>query len=183
MELIKEEALLRKPCSPISVSKGLKLGREMHNFLSRLNKSGKERGVGLSAPQVGVYSQVFIMNVNNQPMTFINPRIVAHSTVQIPYVEGCLSFGGKQVNTFRWPWVTVDCDNWSKDITFGLFRPNLIPAHECDFSLLKAVVCQHEWDHLHQILFTDRTKDLTESYEGIRLDMTDANPGNWRENV
>lgn len=160
MKLITDEVLLRKPCSPISVNKGLALGRKMHSFLLNHNKSSRVKGVGLAAPQIGEYKQVCILQVDGLQLTLINPKIVDHCIIQVPFKEGCLSLPGIEVETYRWPWIVVQSDNISK-IELGI--------RKAGGTLLQSIVAQHEIDHLSSILITDRTKNLSQSYEGFRL--------------
>src|SRR5688500_6606035 len=101
MELITDENLLRQPCSPVSVGEGLRLGRQLHTFLLRLNKEKlTRRAVGLAAPQVGIYKRVCVI-VYNQPLTLVNPRITKQGKMYVETLEECLSLPGKQVLTSR----------------------------------------------------------------------------------
>lgn len=166
MVIIQDEKLLRLPCRTVSVSQGLKTGRKLLHSLLSFNRKNKLQGVGLSAPQIGIYEKVCVLLIPKQ-IVLVNPVIVDHSYKQLPFVEGCLSFGSKTVNTFRWTWVRVQADNIKQELFFGE-------------QFIDSVVCQHECDHLNQILFIDRTTDLTTCYEGFRLGMTNQE-GNSNE--
>ncbi len=136
-----------------------KLAAEMMTFLENsqnpeiAEKHQLRAGVGLAAPQVGVSKQMSAVLVpggdDEEPVlktVLINPTIIAHSVknAALSEGEGCLS---------------VD-----RDI------PGYVPRHEritiryqdFDGNILKlklkdypAIVCQHEIDHLHGILFYD----------------------------
>ena len=51
-------------------------------------------GVGLAAPQVGVLKRIVVVDVGEEPIVLINPRIVDKSGEQTGD-EGCLSIPGK----------------------------------------------------------------------------------------
>ncbi|MBI2594210.1 peptide deformylase, partial [Candidatus Curtissbacteria bacterium] len=48
-------------------------------------------GLGLSAPQIGVFKQVFVAKIRNRVKSFINPKIVKLSKQEVTYLEGCFS--------------------------------------------------------------------------------------------
>lgn len=52
-------------------------------------------GVGLAAPQVGILKRLFVVDIGDGPLVFINPEIIETSGSQIDE-EGCLSLQGKQ---------------------------------------------------------------------------------------
>jgi peptide deformylase len=168
MRLIYEEAFLRKPCKRVTVKAGLKIGRQLHNFLLILNR-GKtsKKGIGLAAPQIGELSQVCVVQLPKLWITLINPEIINQSHGRMTWTEGCLSFPNKEVTTYRHSWVVVRADNLKEDMLFGCVeRP-----YEYD-KLLQSVVVQHEVDHLRQKLIFDRQEDLTDNYEGVRLGLS-----------
>lgn len=169
MEIVTDENELRQPCAKVGVATGLKTGRKLLSFLLNWNRRNKINGIGLAAPQVGIKEKVCVILKPTQ-MVLVNPVIVGHSGYQFPFKEGCLSFGNKEVNTWRWRWVDVATDNLKNIIRFGAL----------DF--LDAVVAQHEIDHLNGILMFDRNKDLTQPYEGFRLGLTNQE-GNSSESI
>ncbi len=100
------------------------------------------KGVGLAAPQVGVNEQIFVADIGEGPMAFVNPQIIKKSG-SAKAEEGCLSIPGVVVNVKRPAAITVRyLDQHNKVIT-------------SDFSDLLARVIQHETDHLHGKLITD----------------------------
>ena len=57
-------------------------------------------GVGLAAPQVGILKRLFVIDIGDGPLVFINPEIIETSGKQIDE-EGCLSLPGKMEEVMR----------------------------------------------------------------------------------
>lgn len=102
---------------------------------------GSSSGVGLSAPQMGIDKKVFVILVDGQMFSFVNPEILH---LKRPYVatEGCLSFPGVTVQTVRYNYV--------------YFRDSGYPGQVKLLEGFSAHVFQHEYDHLEGILMFDR---------------------------
>lgn len=169
--ILKDEAQLRQVSQPVKdVKEGGAIARQLTAALQRHNKRARKSyrkievakgmvpgipmGLGLSAPQIGIFKQVAIICINEGPaIVMMNPVIIEHSKERIPVKEGCLSFPGREEFVYRWPWVVVQCLNRPEPLRLG-------PAVPEDWShptkLLKAVVCQHEYDHLQGVLFFDK---------------------------
>ncbi len=125
------------------------------NKMARLGKKfGMQTGVGLAAPQIGIHKQVCLLKPGGKPWVLMNPILVAHSETKIPVTEGCLSFPGKHVETFRYLWVEYATLNLGV-VCFGPKNPDDFSAQ----SLLISVIAQHEVDHLFSKLFFDATKE------------------------
>ena len=107
-------------------------------------------GIGLAAPQIGVRFQIIVVETKqNGPQAFINPKITGRSFMRTQAEEGCLSIPGVTGVVKRYRRVTVKAhDRHGKKIKIRT-------------SGLEAVIFQHEIDHLHGILFTDRAHHLT----------------------
>jgi peptide deformylase len=107
-------------------------------------------GIGLAATQVNVHKQLLVLDVSeekNQPLTLINPRIVASEGAQT-YQEGCLSVPGIFADVDRADRIRVEAKNGEgEDIVV-----------EADGLL--AVCIQHEMDHLQGKLFVDYLSPL-----------------------
>jgi peptide deformylase len=107
-------------------------------------------GIGLAATQVNVHKQLLVLDVSeekNQPLTLVNPRIVATEGAQT-YQEGCLSVPGIFADVDRADRVKVEAqDVEGKAIVV-----------EADGLL--AVCIQHEMDHLQGKLFVDYLSPL-----------------------
>ncbi len=112
-----------------------------------------EDGVGLAAPQVGSLRRVFIVDVGEGIVEFINPEILESSGEQIG-IEGCLSVPGKTGNVARANYVKVKALNREGE-EFVLEGEEL---------MARAIL--HEYDHLEGELFIDKVDgEITEGFE------------------
>jgi peptide deformylase len=103
----------------------------------------KANGVGLAAPQIGRLIRLFVYDVGDGPQAIINPRILRSTGEQVG-TEGCLSIPRLQGEVPRAEKVVVSwVDAKGK-------------RHKKTVEEFKARVFQHEIDHLHGILFTDK---------------------------
>ncbi|HOO80426.1 MAG TPA: peptide deformylase [Lachnospiraceae bacterium] len=111
----------------------------------------EENGVGLAAPQVGVVKRIVVIDVGEQPIVMINPRIVESSGEQTDY-EGCLSVPGKSGIVTRPSYVKVIAlDEDMKEVTI----------EGKDF--LARAIC-HELDHLDGHLYVEKVEgDLVDN--------------------
>lgn len=100
-------------------------------------------GLGLAAPQIGVQRQIMVYDIDDNPTTLINPRIV-ESRGEWVYDEGCLSIPGLYVELLRPKEVLLE----ALDINGNEIQ---IEADE-----LLARLFQHEMDHLNGVLMFDR---------------------------
>lgn len=100
------------------------------------------KGIGLSAIQVGKPFRILVFDVGYQFGILINPQIMAVGNT-CKMKEGCLSLPGKQVEVDRYDQIKV--------------RYHSIEGKpvEKDFSGLAAIVIQHEMDHFEGRLITD----------------------------
>ena len=111
-----------------------------------------EGGIGLSANQVELNAQIFVMKPHllqdKSPLTIINP-IIEQVTQDVELMpEGCLSHPGLFISVKR---------------PKGLVAKYLdINAKECKIELydIDARCFLHEYDHLQGIEFTDRVSRL-----------------------
>ena len=154
MKIVKNKNKLRIPTKPCeSVEEGIEIANTLIWALE--NRTG---GIGLSANQVGISKSVSIVNArkNKMPMILINPVCTGVSEEKVAYIEGCISLPGKPVKTIRHKPVTVKCDNWENEITFGPDSTELNNENYWkDEGLMEAVCVQHEMDHLEGKLITD----------------------------
>ena len=105
-------------------------------------------GVGLAATQLGVVQRVLVYEVDDEPVTLVNPRIVAASRETEVAEEGCLSLPGMNLDVER----AVAVHMRARDVR----------GRRLDFEAegLEARVIQHETDHLDGILILERaTRD------------------------
>jgi peptide deformylase len=153
MKIVKNKSKLRIPTKECeSVSEGIDISEKLKNTLQQTG------GIGLSANQIGIGKSVCIVAArkNQDPLVLINPRCVEASTEKVIYFEGCLSIPGKSVKTIRHKTVTIACDNWENEITFGPDSTDLTQENYwSDEGLLESVCVQHEMGHLDGQLITD----------------------------
>jgi len=118
-----------------------KIARLVNDMFDTLYDS--DSGIGLAAPQIGVQKQIFVWDMDEQPMVMINPEIVESSGEWV-YDEGCLSIPGLYVEMLRPNQVLMrglDLDG------------NTI---EIEADELAGRLFQHEIDHLQGVLMFDR---------------------------
>ena len=125
---------------------------DMHDTLIEAN------GIGLAAPQVGVFRRVAIIEMENEEVIeMINPEIIYRDGEQ-QKIEGCLSSPGKYARTVRPMTVTVRFTNRNGET-----------VEKSGSELLARAFC-HEIDHLNGILcFENAVEILTpEEVEKLR---------------
>ena len=109
-------------------------------------------GIGLAAPQVGVglrFAVIDLMaNDKPDPITLINPEVIARSHEQATREEGCLSLPGQYADVTRPARVTVRYTDVG-----GAKR-------QIEAEGLLAACMQHEIDHLDGVLFVDHLSAL-----------------------
>jgi peptide deformylase len=110
------------------------------------------RGIGLAAPQVGVHKQLLVIDLDIEeaatpPIVLVNPEITASGSSLNTYEEGCLSIPKVYLDVVRPSEVEVAFRDENG-------RPRRLKA---DGLLARCI--QHEFDHLHGVLFVDRVTD------------------------
>jgi len=109
------------------------------------------RGVGLSANQIGYNLKVFIMGNPDRPedvFTVFNPRIVDYSEEVMLAEEGCLSYPGLYVKIKRSANVRVRFSNAMGD------------TNTVSLSGFDARVFQHEYDHMMGVSHINRATNF-----------------------
>lgn len=153
--LIHPDEQLRKPCEPID-----QITDELVVLLEDMYETMVAHdGVGIAAPQIGKNIQVAVVEVEeNDRFELINPRIVDRKGKDID-IEGCLSM----------PHVFGTVER-AEEITVHYFDRDGDEIEVTAFGYLARAI-QHEIDHLHGILFTDKVieriaeEDLESYYE------------------
>ncbi|AGX42369.1 peptide deformylase [Clostridium saccharobutylicum] len=135
------DAILRKKCREVD---------EIDKRLLTLIEDMKETmydadGVGLAAPQVGILKRLFVIDIGEGPLVFINPEILETDGTQTDE-EGCLSLPGESEEVVRPNYVKATALN-EKGEKFEI---------EAEELLARAIL--HENDHLNGTLFIDRVK-------------------------
>ena len=107
----------------------------------------ENRGVGLSASQIGIMTRAFVIGNPSDPDNVIavfNPRIVDTSPEIETYEEGCLSFPVLYLKIKRPVGIRARYTN----------QHNVTDTMK--FTGFTARIFQHEYDHLNGILYTNR---------------------------
>lgn len=121
----------------------------------------QESGAGLAAPQVNVSQQVILVEFGSEedetiPPTMyvaVNPKITRFSQELVMGAEGCLSIPGLMGEVERSQEIVVEGqDRFGKPLKMKLRG-------------WVARIFQHEIDHLHGILYTDKTTNVWETDE------------------
>lgn len=121
----------------------LELKKEMIDFMLVNN------GIGLSANQIGLDAQVFVMGDSVENSTIcINPTVLQYTSETVLDVEGCLSFPNIFVKVKR-----------PKEILAKWYNENL-EEQIVKIEGYSAKCYLHEWDHLHGITFKDRVSKI-----------------------
>ena len=100
-------------------------------------------GIGLSANQCGVQARVFVMYLNNDIITCINPEVVETSSELERSKEGCLSFPGMYLTIPRNEWIIAEFIN-----EHGVRMRARLDG-------IAARCFLHELDHMNGVKFTD----------------------------
>lgn len=116
----------------------------------------KANGVGLAAPQIGKSFRIFVMDSSQMgddehtgvKRVFINPEMLDEYGEPWTFEEGCLSIPDVRADVERPELLTIRYfdEQWKE--------------HEEEFDDVTARVIQHEYDHLHGVLFTDYLKGI-----------------------
>ncbi|MCI9139194.1 peptide deformylase [bacterium 1XD42-8] len=109
-------------------------------------------GVGLAAPQVGVLKRIVVVDVGEEPIVLINPRIVDKSGEQTGD-EGCLSIPGKVGVVTRPQYVKV-----------AALNKHMEPIEVEGRDLLARAIC-HELDHLDGVLYVKHVEGTLRNVE------------------
>jgi peptide deformylase len=102
-------------------------------------------GWGLSAPQVGINEQIFVITIGKDRMAVVNPTIITKEGEEVKE-EGCLSIPGIKVNVPRPEKIQVEFLDLQSETQVMLL------------SGVWARVFQHEYDHLQGKLILDYLK-------------------------
>ena len=142
-----ENPLIHKKLKTVSVPQGKKIATELFNIIV-------ERGdaIGLAANQVGIDASVAVVNVQDEPVYLINPRIIDQWD-KVNYKEGCLSYPNTNAYTERYKYCIIEVGGSRKQKLY--FGPAFIPNKETGEDmgdpkgLLESICVQHEIDHLN----------------------------------
>ncbi|RWR14080.1 peptide deformylase [Siminovitchia fortis] len=131
--------------------------KNLHRLLDNMyDTMVAEDGVGLAAPQIGIISQIAIVDIGegeeSERFELINPEIIGQKGTQID-IEGCLSFPGIYGKVPRAQLVIIKAnDRYGDEFTL-----------EAEGYLARAI--QHEIDHLNGVLFTSKVVEYVDESE------------------
>lgn len=146
--IVKEgDPILNKICRPVE-----KFDDRLAALLDDMYETMvAENGVGIAGPQVGILRRLFVIDIGEGKMEFINPKIIKTKGIQ-EGSEGCLSCPGEFGITKRPMYVTAVAQNRYGD-QFTINAEGLLAKAIC-----------HENDHLDGILFKEHViKKLDEN--------------------
>ena len=140
------DKILRKKAAKVSEIDDKTVGIISDMFETMRNANG----IGLAANQIGVNKQIFVVDISPvegyekyKPIAMINPKIISKSEETTSIEEGCLSIPELRSEIIRPE--AINISYFDVDM-----KEQTIEANE-----LLARVIQHEFDHLHGILFID----------------------------
>ncbi|HPT72767.1 MAG TPA: peptide deformylase, partial [Candidatus Cloacimonadota bacterium] len=144
------DKILRQVAEPVQ-----EITPEMKNFLKDLTHTMYETdGVGLAAPQVGLSQRIFVIDTTwsqeegkKEPIVLINP-VILESSGELIYEEGCLSVPGIFEKVKRFNHIVMEYQDINGE------------KRTLEGEGTRAVVMQHEYDHLDGILFIDKITKL-----------------------
>ena len=151
--------LLREPAQPFE-SEEITSDETNELIQSMWDTMEEYGGIGLAAPQIGVYKQLAVIRIEEdnerypedeefEEIVIFNPKITLLDGTLQGFWEGCLSVPGLRGVVFRPRKVQIDyLDKSAKE-------KSIIAE---DFL---ATVFQHELDHLFGKLFIDRIEDIS----------------------
>ena len=106
-------------------------------------------GIGLSANQVGIDAQLFVMGDKpDNAIICINPQVIQHTEEAVLDMEGCLSFPNIYVKVLRPKEIAVE------------FYDHELKKQQIKINGYSAKCFLHEYDHLQGITFKDRVSKL-----------------------
>lgn len=142
MELTRRILHLKsKPVQFIYPIQNKQLEQDLFEFMCQ------KKAIGLSAPQVGIRSRVFVMRIYDIKWACFNPVILKTSDNLVEFNEGCLSFQGDQ------------CIIKRPDEIYVRYQDFQGQVNESHMYGLTARCFQHEMDHLDGITMWDRHKE------------------------
>ena len=137
--------ILSTVCTEVEAAEfGIGLAETCQNMLDTMRIN---RGCGIAAPQVGLTRRIIVWawgeNLEHV-YQMVNPKIELAGPTRVDF-EGCLSVPGRQAKISRSETVNV---TWQDPMTGD--------THSETLTGFKAVVMQHEYDHLNGVTIMDR---------------------------
>lgn len=143
--IIVDEKILRTPCSEAEPSEVGQIIEALERELERSAELGRP-GIGLAAPQIGIFKKVAIVRIptfNSGLITInlVNAKVTQGFDKTIFDNEGCLSFPDRYEKTSRFQEVYV--------------AKNMVEPYSFIVQGLVAQCVQHELDHTEGVLLPD----------------------------
>lgn len=131
-KIITDVSILRQISIPATIEESQSIIRDLEDSLA------DQRGLGLSAIQIGIGKRVSIVRIGKTKIDLINPKIIAKYDRFKHVGEGCLSLSGLRVDTIRYR--EIEVDNYGfRFVAEGI----------------ESLVIQHEIDHFNGKLLVD----------------------------
>lgn len=139
------DARLNRACATVET-----FDEELHKLSADMFATMKHfQGVGIAAPQIGVMKRVIALWIEREnPMIFVNPRIIESSDRDFEWEEGCLSVPGYYAKRKR------------PDAIAIAFQDVNGVEHELELRDIYAFAFQHELDHIEGKTFVDNLSAL-----------------------
>lgn len=128
-----DDPILKQPCEKFNFINPQRDIIELANEL--IQAMNDNNGLGISANQIGIPLQVFVMRTN-PTVVVINPKIIEYSKETVELEEGCLSYPGDLVKVDRPTWIVAR------------FHGVNGKGETHKFEGMTARVFQHEYDHM-----------------------------------
>lgn len=140
--IITDLTKLREKCSAVSDGEVVDIISKLEAELQNVNKYGVI-GIGLAAPQIGIYKRAAIIRINEWKINLINCSI--HKKYDLtPSKEGCLSVPNKTYIVDRYNEIIINDNslgNLNNFVAFGVV----------------SICIQHEIDHWDGVLMSDKS--------------------------
>jgi peptide deformylase len=127
------DPILKEPCEKFNFLKPQRNIVDLANEL--IQEMNDNNGLGISANQIGIPLQVFVMRTN-PTVVVVNPKIIEYSKETVELEEGCLSYPGDLIKVSRPIWI------------IARFHGVDSVGQTQKFEGMTARVFQHEYDHM-----------------------------------
>ena len=144
--IITDISKLKIKCEDASPEETDNIIKLLETELEDCNKKGNY-GIGLAAPQIGIYKKVAIVRIGDIKVNLVNSKILDRK-LPIQTEEGCLSLPGIKSKIERYNDILV-CNNY-KFSEKSIVVPNEFVAFG-----ISAICIQHEMDHWDGVLISD----------------------------
>ena len=138
--ILTDETALRTKCIDVLPEEVDDIRSKLEHELKLSGEMGRP-GIGLAAPQIGIYKKMAIIRLQDLSIDLVNATISKGFDLQHFKNEGCLSFPDRTETTNRYNEIHV---------VGNMVEPSQFVATD-----LLAVVIQHETDHYNSILLPD----------------------------